>query len=76
MGKDGKMGVHLDVSRDGYGGRLEMIEGPTGRRRRSDEEKARIVAESLLPGVRVADVARGTGRRAGRSTFRVPRETG
>ena len=61
MEKDGKMGVHLDVSRDGYGGRLEVIEGPTGRQRRSDAEKARIVAESLMPGVTVADVARRHG---------------
>jgi transposase len=58
MARDGKMGVHLDVPKLGYAGRLEVIEGPTGRRRRSDAEKARIVAESLLPGVRVADVAR------------------
>jgi transposase len=61
VARDGKMGVHLDVSRDGYGGRLEVIEGPTGRRRRSDAEKARIVAESLAPGVKVADVARRHG---------------
>ena len=33
MARDGKMDVHLDVSRNGYGGRLEVIEGPTGRRR-------------------------------------------
>ena len=61
MERDGKMGVHLDASRSGYGGRLEVIAGPTGRRRRSDEEKARIVAESLVPGVSVADVARRHG---------------
>lgn len=61
MERDGKMDVHLDVSREGYGGRLEVIEGPTGRRRRSDAEKARIVAESLVPGVTVADVARRHG---------------
>ena len=61
MERDGEMGVHLDVSRDGYGGRLEVVEGPTGRRRRSDAEKARIVAESLMPGVTVADVARRHG---------------
>ena len=61
MERDGKMDVHLGVSDGGYAGRLEVIEGPTGRRRRSDEEKARIAAESLLPGVRVADVARRHG---------------
>lgn len=61
MERDGKMDAHLDVSMGGYGGRLEVIEGPTGRRRRSDAEKARIVAESLMPGAKVADVARRHG---------------
>ena len=61
MGRDGKMDVHLDVSNSGYAGRLEVLEGPTGRKRRSDEQKARIVAESLVSGVRVADVARRHG---------------
>jgi transposase len=61
MERDGKMGVHLDVPSDGYAGRLEVIEGPTGRRRRSGAEKARIAAESLMPGLRVADVARRHG---------------
>lgn len=55
------MGVHLDVPRDGYVGRLEVIEGPTGRRRWSEAEKARIAAESLVPGSSVADVARRHG---------------
>ncbi|MGL4964726.1 MAG: IS66-like element accessory protein TnpA [Inquilinus sp.] len=55
------MGVQLDVRRDGYAGRLEVIEGPTGRRRWSESEKARIAAESLLPGVWVAEVARRHG---------------
>jgi transposase len=55
------MDVQLDVSKDGYAGRLEVLEGPTGRKRRADGEKARIVAESLLPGVRVAEVARRHG---------------
>jgi transposase len=61
MSGDDKMGVHLDGSYDGFSGRLEVIEGPTGRRQRSSGEKARIVAESLVPGVRVADVARKHG---------------
>jgi transposase len=38
-----------------------VIEGPTGRRQRTRAEKARIVAESLMPGVRVAEVARKYG---------------
>jgi transposase len=41
--------------------RLEVIEGPTGRRRRTKAERARIAAESLMPGVKVADVARRHG---------------
>jgi transposase len=61
MGRDGKMGVHLDVPTNGFAGRLEVIEGPTGRRKRTLAEKARIVAESLMPGVRVAEVARKYG---------------
>lgn len=61
MGRDGKMGVHLDVPANGFAGRLEVIEGPTGRRKRTQAEKARIVAESLMPGVRVAEVARKYG---------------
>jgi transposase len=38
--------------------RLEVITGALGRRRWSDEVKARIVAESLAPGVVVSEVAR------------------
>jgi transposase len=37
--------------------RLEVLEGPTGRRLWPDEVKARIVAESLVPGARVCEVA-------------------
>ncbi|MDB5661563.1 MAG: transposase, partial [Cypionkella sp.] len=36
--------------------RIEVLDGPTGRRRWPDEVKARIVAESLVPGARVCDV--------------------
>lgn len=42
MGSDGKMDVHLDVSTAGYAGRLEVLEGATGRRVRSEADKARI----------------------------------
>ncbi len=64
MGLDGKVGVHFDGSSKGVVSRLEVIEGPSGRRVRTCEERARIAAESLMPGVRVADIARkhGTSR--------------
>jgi transposase len=55
------MDVHLDVSTAGYAGRLEVLEGPTGRRVRSAADKARIAAESLMPGMQVAAVARKHG---------------
>ena len=58
MGADGKMDVHLDVSTVGYAGRLEVLEGPTGRRVRTEADKARIVAESLTPGAVVTEIAR------------------
>ena len=61
MEVDGKMGVHLDGSMDGGVSRLEVIEGPSGRRRRTKAERARIAAESMMPGVTVADVARKHG---------------
>ena len=35
MGREGKMGVHLDVPINGFAARLEVIEGPTGRRQRT-----------------------------------------
>ena len=42
-------------------GRMEVLEGPTGRRSWPDDEKVRIARESLEPGARVCDVARRTG---------------
>ncbi len=41
--------------------RIEVLAGPTGRRRWPDEVKARIVAESQAPGARVCDVAQKYG---------------
>lgn len=61
MQRDGKIDVHLDGSSTGRISRLEVIEGPTGRRRRSKADRARIAAESMLPGVKVADTARKYG---------------
>jgi transposase len=52
---DGKMGVHLDGSRIGGVSRLEVIEGPSGRRRRTKAERARIAAESMMLGMTVAE---------------------
>jgi transposase len=37
--------------------RIEVLDGPTGRRRWPDDLKARIVAESFQPGAQVCDVA-------------------
>ena len=45
-------------SEEGYGGRIEVVTGPTGRRRWPDHVKAAIVLESHRDGVSVADVAR------------------
>ncbi|MBB4245543.1 transposase-like protein [Rhizobium tropici] len=46
---------------DGFVGRYEVVEPRRGNRRSPDDVKARIVAESLEPGVRVVDVARRHG---------------
>ncbi len=61
MERDDKMGVHLDGSTGVGVSRLEVIDGPSGRRLRTKAEQARIAAESLMPGVQVADVARKHG---------------
>ena len=55
------MGGYLDGSTDGYAGTIEVLEGRSGRRLRSEAERARIAAESLVPGARVSDVARRHG---------------
>ena len=55
------MGVYLDGPRNVGVSRLEVIKGPSGRRRRTKADRARIAAESMMPGVKVADVAREYG---------------
>ena len=61
MERDGKTGGHLDGFSDGGVSRLEVMEGPTGRQRRTKAERARIAAESLVPGTSVTEVARRHG---------------
>jgi len=46
---------------DGFAGHCEVVEPRRGNRRWPDDLKARIVAESFQPGVRVVDVARRHG---------------
>jgi transposase len=51
----------VDVNDDAKGGeyrRVEVLTGPGRRRKWSDDDKARIVAETLEPGAVVAEVAR------------------
>ena len=61
MGRDVKMDVQLDGSKEGYAGRLDVIAGPTGRRRRTRAEKARVAAESLAPGAIISEIAQRYG---------------
>ena len=53
--------IHLLVEPVKGAGRLEVLTGPTGRRKWPDDVKARIVAESFQKGARVCDVARRNG---------------
>ena len=46
---------------DGFDGCIEVVQRTRGYRRWPGEVKARIVAESFQPGVRVVDVARQRG---------------
>lgn len=55
------MGLDVESDEDrvsGFAGRLEVIEGPSGRRSWPDVVKAQIVRESFEPGVTVSEVAR------------------
>jgi len=51
-------GAGMTDGGDGFVGRCEVVEARRRNRRWPADVKARIVAESLQPGVRVADVAR------------------
>ena len=55
------MGLDVESDEDqvsGFAGRLEVIEGASGRRSWPDVVKAQIVRESFEPGVTVSEVAR------------------
>ena len=54
------MGVHREHHLESVS-RLEVLAGPTGKRRWSDAMKGRIIAESLVPGVTVGSVAERYG---------------
>lgn len=58
MERDGKMAVQLDGLSAGTVSRLEVLEGPSGRRHRSKAERARIAVEGMMPGASVTEVAR------------------
>ena len=53
--------IHLLVEPVKGAQRLEVLAGPTGRRKWPDDVKARIVAESFQQGARVCEVARRNG---------------
>src|SRR6478672_5848902 len=55
MGPEGRA---IEDQVNGFAGRVEVIEGPSGRRNWPDDVKARIVRESLERGVTVNEVAR------------------
>ncbi len=48
------MDASLDGTTDGFAGKMEIVEGRSGRRFRSEDERARIAAESMVLGTRVA----------------------
>ena len=54
------MGVHREHHLESVS-RMEVLAGPTGKRRWSDAMKGRIIAESLVPGVTVRSVAERYG---------------
>jgi transposase len=61
MDSDVQTCVTSHVRNEGYAGRIEVVTGPTGRRRWPEHVKAAIVLETFRDGVSVADVARKHG---------------
>jgi transposase len=61
MGLDAQRDAPFGAPKTGFAGRLDVVRGPSGRQRWRDDVKARVVADSLQRGARVADVARAHG---------------
>ena len=57
------MGVHRERSKEAVGF-VELLAAPAAKRRWPDEAKGRMVAETLVPGVTVNEVARRHGVKA------------
>lgn len=57
------MGIHRERSLEAVGF-VELLAAPAAKRRWSDEAKGRMVAETLVPGVTVNEVARRHGLKA------------
>ena len=57
------MGVHRERSMEAVGF-VELLVAPAAKRRWSDEAKGRVVAETLVPGITVNEVARRHGVKA------------
>lgn len=57
------MGVHRERSMEAIGF-VELLAAPAAKRRWSEEAKGRMVAETLVPGVTVNEVARRHGLKA------------
>ena len=57
------MGVHRERSMEAVGF-VELLAAPAAKRRWSEEAKGRMVAETLVPGVTVNEVARRHGVKA------------
>lgn len=53
--------VTSHCANEGNAGRIDVVTGPSGRRRWSEHLKAEIVLESYRDGISVADVARKHG---------------
>lgn len=61
MGDETDFETCIETSVPGRSERLDVIETPGGKRRWTPEARARIIAESLEPGVNVSEVARRHG---------------